>query len=34
MEVRWADVIGQIVSFLLVCRCLWGEGGLGRYNQA
>ena len=34
MEVRWADVIGQTVLFVGVCVCLWGEGGLGGYNQA
>ena len=27
MEVRWADVIGQTVSFLLVCVCVFVGGG-------
>ena len=35
LEVGWAEVIGQTVSFLLVCVCVCGaEGGLGGHNQA
>ena len=29
LEVGWAEVIRQTVSFLLVCVCLWGGGWAG-----
>ena len=35
LEVGWAEVIRQTVSFLLVCVCVCGaEGGLGGHDQA
>ena len=35
LEVGWAEIIRQTVSFLLVCVCVCGvEGGLGGHNQA
>ena len=35
LEVEWAEVIRQTVSFLLVCVCVCGaEGGLGGHDQA
>ena len=34
LEVGWAEVIRQTVSFLLVCVCVCGaEIGLGGHNQ-
>ena len=35
LEVGWAEIIRQTVSFLLVCVCVCGaEGGLGGHDQA
>ena len=35
LEVGWAEVIRQTVSFLLVCVCVCGaEGGLSGHDQA